>query len=86
MSQITTIPQAVSERYHACYNNDTYRAFSLALATALGSESAKIRSAAAWALGRLGGEEARKALTTALASEDEQSVREEIESALTETR
>jgi hypothetical protein len=36
MSQTTTIPQAVSARYHACYNNNTYRAFSLALATALG--------------------------------------------------
>jgi hypothetical protein len=36
MSQTTTIPQAVYDQYHACYNNQTYRAFSRMLATALG--------------------------------------------------
>jgi hypothetical protein len=36
MSHTTTIPQAVSAHYHACYNNQTYSAFSRALASALG--------------------------------------------------
>jgi len=36
MSQTTTIPQAVYDQYNACYNNQTYRAFSRILATALG--------------------------------------------------
>lgn len=44
MSPTTTIPQAVSARYHACYNNDTYRAFSLALATALGLDERVTRA------------------------------------------
>jgi hypothetical protein len=44
MSQTTTIPQAVSARYHACYNNNTYRAFSLALATALGLDERVTRA------------------------------------------
>lgn len=46
MSPTTTIPQAVSKRYHACYNNDTYRAFSLALATALGLDERVTRAEA----------------------------------------
>jgi len=44
MSQTTTIPQAVSAHYHACYNNDTYRAFSLVLATALGLDERVTRA------------------------------------------
>lgn len=44
MSHTTTIPQAVSARYHACYNNDTYRAFSLVLATALGLDERVTRA------------------------------------------
>lgn len=36
MTQTTTIPQAVWDHYHACYDNQTYRAFSEALAAALG--------------------------------------------------
>lgn len=44
MSQITTIPQAVSKRYHACFNNHTYRAFSLVLATALGLDERIVRA------------------------------------------
>lgn len=44
MSQTTTIPQAVYARYHACYNNNTYRAFSLALATALGLDERVTRA------------------------------------------
>jgi hypothetical protein len=36
MSQTITIPQAVYDQYNACYNNQTYRAFSHTLATALG--------------------------------------------------
>ncbi len=43
MTQTTTIPQAVWDHYHACYNNDTYRAFSLALATALGLDERVVR-------------------------------------------
>jgi len=44
MSQTTTIPQAVYARYHACYNNDTYRAFSLGLAHALGLDERVVRA------------------------------------------
>ncbi len=44
MSQTTTIPQAVYARYHACYNNDTYRAFGLGLATALGLDERVVRA------------------------------------------
>ncbi len=44
MSQTTTIPQAVYTRYHACYNNDTYRAFSLGLANALGLDERVVRA------------------------------------------
>ena len=44
MSQTTTIPQAVYARYHACYNNDTYRAFSLGLTTALGLDERVVRA------------------------------------------
>lgn len=44
MSQTTTIPQAVYARYHACYNNDTYRAFSLGLAHALGLGERVVRA------------------------------------------
>jgi len=36
MNDATTIPRAVWDHYHACYNNQTYRAFSEALASALG--------------------------------------------------
>lgn len=36
MSQTTTIPQPVLDTYNAHYNNQTYRAFSTALAAALG--------------------------------------------------
>jgi hypothetical protein len=36
MSQTTTIPQPVLDVYNAHYNNQTYRAFSTALAAALG--------------------------------------------------
>lgn len=44
MSQTTTIPQAVYARYHACYNNDTYRAFSLELAHALDLDERVVRA------------------------------------------
>jgi hypothetical protein len=44
MSQTTTIPQAVYAHYHACYNNDTYRAFSLGLAHALGLDERVVRA------------------------------------------
>ncbi len=47
----------------------------------LASSDAATRSAAAWALGRLGGDEASAALEKALATEKEESVREEIEEA-----
>jgi hypothetical protein len=43
MTQTTTIPQAVCDHYHACYNNQTYRAFSTALATALGLDERVVR-------------------------------------------
>ncbi len=44
MSQTTTIPQAVYARYHTCYNNNTYRAFSLGLAIALGLDERVVRA------------------------------------------
>lgn len=43
MSQITIISQAVWDHYHACYNNQTYTAFSLALATALSLDERVVR-------------------------------------------
>ena len=43
-----------------------------------------VRGHAAWALGRLGGEESRKALWSALAGEGDADVRREIEMALAE--
>lgn len=43
MTQTTTISQAAFARYHACYNNDTYRAFGIGLATALGLDEGIVR-------------------------------------------
>ena len=55
------------------------------LARALhGGEDAEVRSHAAWALGRIGGAEARAALSGALASEARTEVRAEVEAALAE--
>src|SRR5579863_1236524 len=57
-----------------------------ALASALGGAgSVVVRGHAAWALGRLGGDEARQALGAALARESEPRVRAEIEAALAAT-
>ena len=53
-----------------------------ALAAALNSDSPLVRSHAAWALGKIGGQDARAALERALESEEDASVREEIASAL----
>jgi epoxyqueuosine reductase len=55
-----------------------------ALSGALGDESALVRGHAAWALGRLGGQLAHKALCAALASEPDPWVREEVQLALHE--
>lgn len=49
-----------------------------ALARALGGPNTVVRLHAAWALGRIGGQEALRALRTALSREEEPSVREEI--------
>jgi hypothetical protein len=43
MSQTTNISQAAFTRYHACYNNNTYRAFGIGLATALGLDEGIVR-------------------------------------------
>ena len=53
-----------------------------ALTAALSDPEPLVRSHVAWALGRLGAEEARRALQTALASEEDARVREEIRRAL----
>ena len=55
-----------------------------ALAKALVTAEPLVRSHAAWALGRLGGRESEAALESALASEADVEVREEIELALAE--
>jgi epoxyqueuosine reductase len=55
-----------------------------ALGTALGDAEPLIRSHAAWALGRIGGDEARRILDAALPTEQEASVREEIAAASAE--
>ncbi|MBI3911490.1 MAG: tRNA epoxyqueuosine(34) reductase QueG [Armatimonadetes bacterium] len=56
------------------------------LARALHDEEALVRGHAAWALGRLGGEEAAVVLHAALATEEDPWVREEIEAAWRETQ
>ena len=53
-----------------------------ALATALSEGVTLVRSHAAWALGQIGGNEARTALARALEAEEDEGVREEIASAL----
>ncbi|MDE2859957.1 MAG: tRNA epoxyqueuosine(34) reductase QueG [Chloroflexota bacterium] len=53
-----------------------------ALANALGHESSLVRGHAAWALGVIGGEDARAALESAQVAEADADVREEIEAAL----
>ena len=53
-----------------------------ALATALSEGVTLVRSHAAWALGQIGGNEARTALARALDTEEDEGVREEIASAL----
>ena len=53
-----------------------------ALANALNSDSPLVRSHAAWALGKIGGEVARAALERAMEAEEDEGVREEIASAL----
>ena len=55
-----------------------------ALVEALFSRDALIREHAAWALGRIGGEDSITALKTALDNEDDTSVSEEIELSLTD--
>jgi epoxyqueuosine reductase len=52
-----------------------------ALETALGDAEPLIRSHAAWALGRIGGSEARRVLHAAVATENDAQVREEIAAA-----
>jgi len=56
-----------------------------ALAKALQSEDALVREHAAWALGRIGGDEARVALERAMVEEHEEIVREDIQVALSST-
>ena len=53
-----------------------------ALVEALRHEEPLVRGHAAWALGRIGGEDARRALEAALADEDDQDVRRELDGAL----
>jgi epoxyqueuosine reductase len=57
-----------------------------ALVRALSCETPLVRGHAAWALGRLGGEAARAAVTARIAEEDDEWVREEIELALERLR
>ena len=57
-----------------------------ALAAALNSDSTLVRSHAAWALGRIGNDEARVALKQALETEEDTKVRGEIASALSTGR
>ena len=57
-----------------------------ALAKALLAHEALVRSHAAWALGRLGGQESEAALRTALAQEEDADVLQEIELALADCR
>jgi epoxyqueuosine reductase len=56
-----------------------------ALVCAINGEPPLVRGHAAWALGRLGGDEARAALRERLALEEDEWVREEIEEALSKT-
>jgi epoxyqueuosine reductase len=62
--------------------NSGDRAHVPALARLLSDPSSLVRRHAAWALGRLGGEEARSALRRALAGEADEEVRAEVEAAL----
>ncbi|MCZ6602363.1 MAG: tRNA epoxyqueuosine(34) reductase QueG [Planctomycetota bacterium] len=62
--------------------NTNDRACVPALAATIGGDDPILRAHAAWALGRLGGEEAARALACALEREDDAMVREEIEAAL----
>ena len=54
------------------------------LSGALGSDSSLVRQHAAWALGRIGGDDARDALRSALEDETEEDVIEEIDLALSD--
>lgn len=56
------------------------------LAAALADDSAVVRRHAGWALGRIGGEEARRALEQRLEIESDDDTRREIETALVPTR
>ena len=55
-----------------------------ALIGALHDDESLIRGHAAWALGRIGGEEAQRALHEALASEEDGEISKEIQCALDE--
>ena len=57
-----------------------------ALISALHDHEALVRGHAAWALGRIGGEEAKQALQLALSAEEDQEVQKEIRSALADIR
>ena len=57
-----------------------------ALARKLGGAEPLVRQHAAWALGRLGGSEATRALESALTSEEDSSIREEIQASLADIR
>ena len=62
--------------------NTNDRACVPALAETIEGDDPLLRAHAGWALGRLGGEAAARALTCALEREDDAMVREEIEAAL----
>jgi epoxyqueuosine reductase len=53
-----------------------------ALGVALADAEPLVRSHAAWALGRIGGQDARRLLATALTAEQDEEVRAEIKTAL----
>jgi epoxyqueuosine reductase len=57
-----------------------------ALVKSLGARDALVREHAAWALGRIGGDEARSALRSALETEDDTAVRREIELCLADAQ
>lgn len=62
--------------------NRLHRRYVPPLARALAEGEPLVRSHAAWALGRIGGEEAREVLSRALANEGDEGVRNEVRTAL----
>lgn len=75
-------PGRIRQQAAICAGNTGNRAYVPQLAAMLSVGDTVLRSHAAWALGRLGGPEARAALDDALLKERDENVRKEIEDAL----